>query len=302
MPQLTATQNPPNDKPFLVIVTGLSGSGLSTAVNTLQDNGFFCVDNLPIEMVWNFVELIKSGKYKVRGFAVVMDIRDRSFASDFPSLKSRLMEQLRVDVLFLSADPGVVAVRYGSTRRKHPLLTPRGNLAAAIRKEIDLLQPVEKSADVVFDTSAWSPHYLARMVESRYYAEIPPRSLYLTITSFGFKYGQLRPVDMMFDVRFLPNPYFVVELKDHSGLDPAVRDYVLRDQVTKDFVGRLEEMHRFLIPQYFNEGKHYLRVGIGCTGGRHRSVALAEELARLLSASPIDNLIINVAHRDIDNH
>jgi len=289
-------------KPFLVIVTGLSGAGLSTAVNTLQDNGFYCVDNLPIEMIWNFVELIESGKYKVRGFAVVMDIRDRSFASDFPALKSKLAQRLRLDVLFLNADPSVVAIRYGSTRRKHPLLTPKGNLLGAIRKESEMLQPVEKSADVVFDTSSWSPHYLSRMVESRYYAEIPPRSLYLTITSFGFKYGQLRPLDMMFDVRFLPNPHFVMELKEQSGLDPGVRDFVLTNPMTKEFFQHLEGMHRFLLPHYFNEGKHYLRVGIGCTGGRHRSVAIAEELARVLSSSPIENIIVNISHRDVDNH
>ena len=294
--------NSSHSKPFVVVVTGLSGAGLSSAINALQDNGFYCVDNLPIEMIWNFVELIESGKYKVRGFAVGMDIRDRRFAADFPSLKEKLAERLRLDVLFLNADSGSVAVRYGSTRRKHPLLTPKGNLIAAIRKESELLQPVEKAADVVFDTSSWSPHYLARMVESRYYAEIPARSLYLTISSFGFKYGQFRPLDMMFDVRFLPNPHFVSDLKEKSGLDAEVRDFVLNDPLTKNFLSRLEEFHKFLLPHYFNEGKHYLRVGIGCTGGRQRSVALAEELARILTSSTLENVIVNVSHRDIEGH
>ena len=287
-------------KPFLVVVTGLSGAGMSSAVNALQDNGFYCIDNLPMELIWNAVELIESGKIKARGFAFVMDIRDARFAAEFPSLKVKLAERLKLDVLFLTASESVLNVRYGSTRRKHPLLGTKGNLQAAIRREIELLEPVEKAADAVLDTSAWSAQQLARTVESRYYSDLPPRSLYLTIVSFGFKYGQLRPVDLQFDVRFLSNPYFVPELRDKTGLDKDVREHVMAFPAAKLFYAKLEDMHRFLLPQYFAEGRHYLRVGIGCSGGRHRSVTMTELLAESLGNFPIEHVVVNVMHRDID--
>jgi len=291
---------PKSAKPFLVVVTGLSGAGLSSAINALQDNGFYCIDNLPMELIWNAVDVISSGKIKARGYAFVMDIRDERFAAEFPALKTKLSERVKLDILFLTASETVLSIRYGATRRKHPLLDAKGSLQAAIRKEFELLEPVERAADAVLDTTTWSAQQLARTIESRYYKDLPPRSLYLNIVSFGFKYGQLRPADLMFDVRFLTNPYFVPELRDKSGLDKSVRDYVMANPVAQQFFDKLHDLHRFLLPEYFAEGKHYLRVGIGCTGGRHRSVCFAELLLESLSTTPIDHIVVNVMHRDID--
>lgn len=288
------------DKPFLVIITGLSGAGLTTAGNALQDHGFFCIDNLPFELLWEAVALVKSGKYQARGFVFVMDIRNKRFAAEFPALKEKLSEDVRLDIVFLTADPSVLAVRYGSTRRKHPLLSASGNLLQAIRKESELLAPLEKAADVVIDTSEWSPTILARALEERLHQDLPSRILYVTISSFGFKYGQLRPADLLFDVRFLSNPHFVSELKEKTGMSADVRKYVLADATAKEFFTKLEDMVRFMLPHYYSEGKHYLRIGIGCTGGKHRSVTIAEELAKSLSKKSIANIAVSIVHRDIE--
>lgn len=294
------SSQPESRKPLLIIVTGFSGAGLSTALGALQDSGFYCIDNLPVELFGDTVKLIESRARDARGFALGMDIRDGKFVSSFPSLKQQLSGKIDVDLLFVHADEKTLLSRYGTTRRKHPLMTAAGgSLLEAIRLESKILAPIESLADVSFDTSTWSPQALIAAVETRYHRHVEPRRLHVTIASFGFKYGQLRPADMIFDARFLPNPYFDLRLRDRSGLDPEVRDMILQDQQGREFFNRLEDMCRFLLPQYLAEGKHSLRIGIGCTGGFHRSVCLVEALAAAFRRKKLTNIEIAVEHRDL---
>ncbi len=290
----------PTEQPLLIVVTGLSGAGLSTALRALQDSGFYCIDNLPVELIGQTLDLIESGSYASRGFAFGMDIRDQKFAAQFPAMKEKLAQKIRVDMVFLTADEKMLLARYGTTRRKHPLMPPSGgNLLEAIRREAEMLAPMERVADAAFDTSAWSPQALMGAIEARYHREVQARQLHVTIVSFGFKHGQLRPADLIFDARFLPNPYFDLKLRNLSGLDPQVKNRILEDPLGREFFNRLEDMCCFLLPQYFAEGKHYLRLGIGCTGGYHRSVCLANELSEVLKRKKMANIEIAVEHRDL---
>jgi len=288
------------DKPLVVIVTGLSGAGLSSALNVLQDNGFYCIDNLPIALLEHTIEFtVLRGSSEV-GYAFGMDIRDHRFAAEFPEIKEKFKKTLRLDIIFLSSDESVLHDRYSSTRRKHPLLTNSKNLIEAIRAEEKLLRPVQKAADAVLDTSLWSPQLLQHHLEQRFQRHMTSRTLYVTISSFGFKHGQLRPAESIIDIRFLKNPYFFPQLKDKSGLEAAVKKFIFDDSLSKETFKRLEAWFRFMLPNYYKEGKHFFRIGIGCTGGRHRSVAFAERLAEVLKAKPIKNTEISVIHRDID--
>jgi UPF0042 nucleotide-binding protein len=285
-----------------VIVTGLSGAGNSTALHALADCGMYCIDNLPMEMFATTIDLLESGRIRAdNGLALGMDVRDTSFAQQFPEIKRRFARKVRLEVVFLTADDHVIATRFTTTRRRHPLLTEGETLSEVIEQERSLLAPVEESADVVFDTTSWTPHMLARAMESRFFKDAPGRQLHVTITSFGFKYGQIKPVDTMFDVRFLDNPYFVPELKDKSGLDKEVHDYIFERENAQKMMLMMEQMLRFLLPAYYMEGKHYFRIGIGYSGGRHRSVAFAEALGRAFLAAPVPNTITTIIHRDIDN-
>ncbi len=289
-----------SDSPLLVIVTGLSGAGKSTAIKALEDLSFYCIDNLPFELVEAAVDHLLKSPWSPRRYAFGMDARDRRFLSDFPGFRERLKARLQVDVLFLSASDDQLAERYITTRRKHPMLDDGGELIAAIRRETVALKPIEDLADVAFDTGSWSPHGLARKIEERYSGENIGRLLHVTVVSFGFKHGLLKPADSIFDVRFLRNPHFEAALKEKTGLDPAVAGYVFKDELTLPFLSKLVDLHKFLFPEYFKEGKHYFRIGIGCTGGKHRSVAIAEKLAMELGACKIPHVAISVSHRDID--
>ena len=298
-PQLFQGSNLDSDQP-VVIITGQSGAGLSTAIRVLQDAGYYCIDNLPIEMLWDALSVVGSGKVAARGFAFGMDIRDASFATKFPQLKVSLAEKAPLDVLFLTADEETLFRRYSATRRRHPLLEAGCGLADAIKREQLLLAPVESSADAVIDTSHLTSQVLARMIEDRYANKgVILRSLFVTITSFGFKNGALSPADSIQDVRFLNNPFFVPELKLKTGLDKDVRDYVMSDPVSNETFSKFNDLYRYLLPYYLKEGKHYFRIGIGCTGGQHRSVTFVEELARTFAASPLTGIQIAVAHRDL---
>lgn len=287
------------DTPLLVIVTGLSGAGKSTAIKALEDLSFYCIDNVPFELAEKAVDHLLSSPWAPKRYALGMDARDRRFLNEFAALKKRLQNKIRVDVLFLSASDEQLAERFITTRRKHPLLDVGGELLAAIRRETTALKPIEEISDVAFDTSTWSPHMLARKVEERYSGQSVGRLLHVTLTSFGFKHGMLKPADTVFDVRFLRNPHFEANLKDRTGLDPAVSQYVFQDPLSRIFLDKILDLHRFLLPEYYKEGKHYFRMGIGCTGGKHRSVAIAEQLAIELSACNIPQIAISVSHRDV---
>lgn len=291
-----------DSRPLVIIVTGLSGAGLSTAINTLQDNGFYCVDNLPIELLWDAITLATSGAIDAQGFVFGMDIRDQRFAVDFPKMKESLAEKVRLDVLFLQADLPTILRRFSSTRRRHPLLAGESDLGEAIQKENALLVPVRTAADGIIDTSFLAPSGLTRFIETRY-AEggFPLRMLFVTLISFGFKHGPLSAAEGVHDVRFLPNPYFDPELKHRTGLDQSVQEFVMKDSLAQETFRRLEELYRFLLPEYYREGKHFFRIGIGCTGGQHRSVTFAEQLAAALEKNPLPHIAVSVVHRDIEH-
>ncbi len=284
-----------------MIVTGLSGAGNSTALKALADQGMYCIDNMPSQLVPQMITLWEEGSIDApHGLAFCMDLRERSFARQFHQLKRNLSSKVKVVVIFLTADEHALVTRFSATRRKHPLLLVGDTIGEAIRQERELLAPVEEAADVVFDTSNWPPHKLARAVETHLAADLPERVLHVTITSFGFKHGQVQPVDTLFDVRFLPNPFFIDKLRTKSGMEREVRDYILQHPASVAMAKKMEDMLRFLIPQYHAEGKHYFRVGIGCTGGKHRSVCLVEELGQMFLAKPVENTVVTLLHRDIE--
>ena len=289
-------------RPRVVIVTGLSGAGLTTAIHTLQDNGFYCIDNLPIELLWDTLGLIESGEISAAaGYAFGMDIRNTQFAVKFPKIKEELSNRVSLDVIFIRAEHQVLEERFGTARRRHPLSLKAATLADQIVQEDILLKPVEKAADAVIDTTHIQPPQLRLAIERRFNREGPPlRTLQLVLISFGYKYAPMWPLEGLHDVRFLPNPDFEPALKMKTGLDKDVQDYVLKSEEAKDLFKKILDLYRFSLPKYLAEGRHFLRVGIGCTGGRHRSVTFVERLARELSEAPIAGVAISVVHRDVE--
>lgn len=289
------------NKPLLIIVTGLSGAGNSTALDALADNGLYCIDNLPVEMLSDAVDMIESKRMTSHyGFAICMDVRDSRFAQDLPNIKAKLEERVKLDVLFLTSNTLTIATRYSATRRRHPLLVDGTTLMEAIDEDRELLAPIEEGADFIIDTTDLKPQELIAMVLDRYEKELPERVLHLTISSFGYKYGPLQPVDMLYDVRFLTNPFYEKQLKEKTGLDSVVQDFVMKSPLAQEMLHRMDDFNRFLLPKYLAEGKHYFRLGIGCSGGRHRSVTLAEGIGKYLMANPIPNVLTTILHRDID--
>ena len=290
-----------NNQKLLVVVTGLSGAGKSCAIKALEDLGFYSIDNLPVELLEHVIDQFILRRREIDRIAIGMDVRSKSFAHNFPALKAKISQLLRVEILFLGADEDVIVQRYSTTRRKHPILDEGGELVASIRRESDLLTPIEEIADTKFDTSCWSPNFLTRSIEEIYSKATHSRHLHVTVVSFGFKYGLLKQADSVYDVRFLRNPYFDPGLREMTGLEPNVRDFVMDDIDSSKFVDSIMQLHRFLLPRYYQEGKHYFRIGIGCTGGKHRSVVIAEELAARLARENIPETLFSVVHRDIDS-
>lgn len=283
------------------MITGRSGSGVSTALKALADNGFYAIDNLLVELILPTIDLMDAGRlHASQGLAVVMDIRDPHSILEFPKVRQALEERVKLHVLYLTADDQTLATRYSTTRRRHPLMEEGETLVEAIAREKELMAPMEEMADVVLDTATWSPHMLARAIESHFEKDLPKRTLHLTITSFGFKYGQLKQADTIFDLRFIKNPYFIPELAERTGLEPEVQDYVMEQEEAQEMFKHIEGLLRFQLPQIYKEGKHYFRVGVGCSGGRHRSVTFAETLGACFLKNPIDQVITTVIHRDIE--
>jgi RNase adapter protein RapZ len=280
----------------LIVITGFSGAGKSTAMNVFEDAGYFCVDNLPPEMIRGLAELFRHPGQKVRHAAVVCDVRGGDF---FEALNEVLDElpgsaaQLRL--LFLDADDATLVTRYKETRRRHPL-APEGSVLAGIGAERALLGPLRERADLVVDTTGLSAAALTRRVTNELLPREAGRRLAVTFTSFGFKHGPVRDADLAFDVRFLPNPHYVDDLRPLTGHDPRVAAYVAQDGKLDEFYERLHALLDFLLPQYVAEGKSHLTVAIGCTGGRHRSVAIAEHLAERYRNR--DGTSVEVIHRD----
>jgi len=285
--------------PPFIILTGLSGSGKSQAIRALEDLGYFCVDNLPTSLIPTLAKLSLRAGGKIEKIAIVVDVREGGFVSSFPKVfqKLRKMPGLNPILIFLEATMAALVRRFSETRRPHPLAHDR-SVSEGIRDERSRLGPIRDLADEIVDTSDMTVHELRQffMGVSR---DRSSARLVVTLLSFGFKHGVPVDADLMFDVRCLPNPYFVPALRRRTGRDRAVAHFMEKDASTREFMERLEEYLRYLVPHYVAEGKSYLTIGIGCTGGRHRSVMIAERLRRALS--DVNATRVRVRHRDISH-
>jgi UPF0042 nucleotide-binding protein len=278
-----------------VIVTGLSGAGKSQAMACFEDAGYFCVDNLPPEMIGGLADLFEHEGSKVERAAVVSDVRGGEFFEGIDKVLADVGgREIPYRLLFLEAADGVLVNRYKETRRRHPL---GGPVERAISEERALLAPLRERADVVIDTSDLTAARLRKVVADKMLPRGSRGKLAVTFLSYGFKHGAPRDADLLFDVRFLPNPHYEPELRELTGLDAPVREYVQSSEGIDDFYALLEPLLDYLLPQYEQEGKAHLTIGIGCTGGRHRSVAIAERLAR--EYGDRGGFMVDVVHRDI---
>jgi RNase adapter protein RapZ len=280
----------------LVIITGFSGAGKSTAMAVFEDEGYFCVDNLPSEMIRSLVDLFMHTGSKVQRAAVVSDVRGGTYFEGFATILDELRAAgVKLRVLFLDADEPTLLTRYKETRRRHPL-APGGSVTEGIARERELLAPLRGRADVVMNTSGLTAAMLRRKLADELLPTRTPGRLAVTFRSFGFKYGPTRDPDLLLDVRFLPNPHYEPELRPLTGDDPRIVEFINRDGELDAFYERLHPLFDYLLPQYLAEGKAHLVVAIGCTGGRHRSVAIAAHLASRYSSDP--EYLVHVAHRD----
>ncbi len=281
----------------LVIVTGMSGAGKTTALKMLEDMGYFCVDNLPIPLLPRFVEMFSEPEEKIKNIALGIDVRG---GQDFSGLQDVLDEmddkQIRFEILFLDAQDDVLIKRYKETRRQHPL-SGSGRVDTGIAKEREKIMFLKMRATYILDTSKMLTRELKLELEKIFVKGESFCNLYITVMSFGFKYGIPQDSDLVFDVRFLPNPYYIDELREKTGNDPEVQDYVMENDKAQIFLDKLTDMIDFLIPNYILEGKNQLIISIGCTGGKHRSVTLANALYQKLDKQ--ENYGVRIEHRDI---
>ncbi len=281
----------------LVIVTGMSGAGKTTALKMLEDMGYFCVDNLPIPLLTRFVEMFSDPEEKVKKIALGIDVRG---GQDFGGLQEVLdeMDEKKVsyEILFLDAQDDVLIKRYKETRRQHPL-SGSGRVDTGIAREREKIMFLKIRATYILDTSKMLTRELKLELEKIFVKGESFCNLYITVMSFGFKYGIPQDSDLVFDVRFLPNPYYIDELKEKTGNDPEVQDYVMENEKAQVFLDKLTDMVDFLIPNYILEGKNQLVIAIGCTGGKHRSVTLANALYQKLDKQ--ENYGVRIEHRDI---
>jgi UPF0042 nucleotide-binding protein len=281
----------------IIIITGLSGSGKSVAIHALEDNGFFCIDNLPALLIPKFIDLCHGYQEEIKRIALGVDLRGGQFLQTWPQVLTEMRAAgHHVQVLFFDASDGVLLRRFNETRRPHPRAR-QGSIQEGITRERKALEGMRELADKVIDTSDLNVHQLKREMEESFCQISDARRMTMFLTSFGYKYGIPHDTDIIFDVRFLPNPYFVQELRGKSGLDSEVKEYVLKNEETRAFLDRLDALLEFTLPLYEREGKSSLTVALGCTGGRHRSVVLVEELRKRLSK---DKFPLHAKHRDID--
>jgi len=278
----------------LVIVTGISGAGKASALKAFEDLGFHCVDNLPLELMPDFAALV-SQSADVERAAIVMDVREGSTLDLLPQMLKSVKERLHTRVVFLDAQDAVLVRRYSETRRPHPL-GRKETVSRSIVEERQLLDPIRNVADTLIDTSSFNVHQLRAHIQARFGQEEDSDRLLVSCLSFGFKNGVPLDADMVFDVRFLPNPHFVPEFRNKTGLDPKVAEYVRGFAQTGEFLDRVTNLMLYLLPHYVEEGKSYLTVAFGCTGGQHRSVMMVEEIARRLKSAGYE---VKALHRDM---
>ena len=279
-----------------VIITGLSGAGKSQAIKCFEDLGFFCVDNLPTTLIPKFAEICEQSRDRLKRVALGIDIREGGFLDRFfDELEFLKNNQFSYEILFLEARTEALISRYSETRRKHPLVKHK-SLPAALEGERRKLAKLRRAADHIIDTSDLNIHQLKQHLVKVFSTSGDSRPLSVSMLSFGYRYGVPAEVDMVFDVRFLPNPNYVPRLKESTGNHKKVVEYVLRSPTSRQFIEKLKDMLEFLLPQFKKEGKSYLTVAFGCTGGRHRSVVLANLFAEYLNEKGFDT---NIAHRDI---
>lgn len=276
-----------------VIVTGMSGAGKSTALKMLEDVGYFCIDNLPLALLPKLVEILRVPNTEFNKVALGIDIRG---GQNFTDLEE-MLKDVSYEMLFLDSGDSVLVKRYKETRRTHPLAN-EGNIWEGLEKERRVLEPIKKNADYIIDTSLLFTRELKRELQKIFVDSQEYKNLYLTVVSFGFKYGIPNDADLVFDVRFLPNPYYIEELRPKTGNDPEIQEYVMNNGKAEEFLDKLQDMLEFLVPQYIAEGKHQLVIAIGCTGGKHRSVTLANALYHYFEKS--NEYGVRIEHRDIE--
>jgi RNase adapter protein RapZ len=279
----------------IVVITGLSGSGKTLATRAFEDMGYFCVDNLPVALIPVFSELC-ARRPDLRRAALVVDVREGTFLGEFPAIFDGLRKTHRARLLFFEASDEALIRRFSETRRPHPLATGR-SLEEGIGREREMLEPLRERADLIIDSSRFNVHELRRYIQDHFAPQTGTQPIGISIVSFGYKHGVPAESDLMFDTRFLPNPFFVDGLRGKSGLDPEVREYLETIPDYGDLRGRIVDLVSFLIPRYIQEGKSYLTVAVGCTGGRHRSVAMTEAVSAALRGMGYS---VSASHRDLE--
>jgi RNase adapter protein RapZ len=283
------------DSRQLVILTGLSGSGKSTVLRAFEDMGFYCVDNLPVELIPIFAELHAAGEGDFSRAALLVDAREGAQLQKLPPLLKHLRRQHPIALVFIDAGEDALLRRYSETRRPHPF-GKQMSVRESLTRERRLMEPIRKLADVVIDTSKFNVHELRHFVTERF-KNPEKRPMLVSFVSFGYRYGVPTDADLVFDVRFLPNPHFVPRLRKYTGQSPKVRRYIRSFPQTGEFLRRIEGLLVYLMPHYIGEGKSYLTIAFGCTGGRHRSVMLAESVSEALAKRGYSTKVV---HRDIE--
>ena len=283
----------------VVIITGLSGSGKSTALRALEDIGFFCVDNLPVILLPKFLSITTSSSPEIKQVALVMDLRERSFLDKYQRIFTGLKEKgYKIEILFLESSDDSLLHRFSETRRIHPL-SERGMIMEGILLEREKLSSLKKMADKIIDTTSVNVHQLKDIVQRHFLPSSRKKKMVINVTSFGYRYGLPVDADLVFDVRFLPNPYFVENLKNYDGNNADVQNYVLQNKESKEFLEKILDLMNLLIPLYEKEGKVRLNIAMGCTGGKHRSVVMANKLDSYFSSM---KYMVNLNHRDINKN